>query len=215
MKITKFGHCCLLIEDAGTMVLTDPGVFTPMDDVLAIADLYAVVITHEHADHLHIESLKKILEKNPQAKIITNTEVKDLLSQESIACEVVENGASTTIGTMLIEAYGTQHAFMHEKIPQSTNTGYFFAGKLFYPGDALTDPKRPVEILALPIAAPWVKISEVIDYALLIKPRHAFPVHDAILATPEMFARIFNTGIKTFDTTIQLEILELAKPKEF
>jgi len=38
-----------------------------------------------------------------------------------------------------------------------------------------------VEILALPVAGPWMKISEAIDYALEIKPKVVFPVHDGAL----------------------------------
>lgn len=58
------------------------------------------------------------------------------------------------------------------------NTGYFIDEKLFYPGDAFTDPGRPIDVLALPVAGPWVKISESVDYALALKPRTVFPVHD-------------------------------------
>lgn len=43
------------------------------------------------------------------------------------------------------------------------------------------DPKRPIHILALPVAAPWLKISETIEYVLALKPKNTFPVHDGML----------------------------------
>lgn len=63
-------------------------------------------------------------------------------------------------------------------MPYSANTGFMFEDRFFYPGDAYTDPGCPVEILALPVSGPWVKIGEAIDYALKLKPKVAFPVHD-------------------------------------
>ena len=35
--------------------------------------------------------------------------------------------------------------------------------------------------MALPLAGPWMKLSEAIDYALKIQPGSVFPVHDMIL----------------------------------
>jgi len=67
---------------------------------------------------------------------------------------------------------------MHRTIPLSSNLGYFIDGRLWYPGDAFTNPERSVEILALPVSGPWMKLSEAIDYALLLKPKKVFPVHD-------------------------------------
>ena len=79
---------------------------------------------------------------------------------------------------------------MHSSIPPIANVGYFIANKLFYPGDALTNPKKPVEVLALPITAPWTKLDEVIDYSLAVKPNICFPVHDGNLKSPGPFYRI-------------------------
>ncbi len=61
------------------------------------------------------------------------------------------------------------------------NTGYFVADKLFYPGDSFINPERVVDVLALPVAGPWCKIGDAIRYALLVRPRVAFPVHDGMI----------------------------------
>ena len=80
MFITKFGHCCLLIEEKGVRILTDPGSYTTAQD--ALKDIDVVLITHEHQDHFHVPSVKKILENNPEVVIITNTSVCNLLAKE-------------------------------------------------------------------------------------------------------------------------------------
>ena len=68
-----------------------------------------------------------------------------------------------------------------------------------------------METLALPVAGPWCKISEVIDYALKIKPKKCFPVHDGILARTNATYRVLNTiigeaGIEFFVPEIGKEI---------
>lgn len=179
MKITKYGHCCLLIEEGGIRILTDPGTYS--DQQNSVQNIDIVLITHEHSDHLHIESLKKVLANNPEAKIITNSTVGEKLSKENIKFLILEDGQNLTEQDILFEAFGKHHACLHPSIFPSQNTGYFIANKLFYPGDALTNPNKPVNILALPVAGPWIKVSEAIDYALTLKPKICFPVHDGIL----------------------------------
>jgi L-ascorbate metabolism protein UlaG (beta-lactamase superfamily) len=179
MYIKKLGHCCLILKENDLTILTDPGSFsTAQNDVTGI-DI--VLITHEHADHLHIESLKTVLNNNPQAKVITNISVGKILEKENIAYTVVSHGQHTTEKGTEIEGLGTTHADIYKNITPVENTGYFIGKRLFYPGDALYDPERPVDILALPVVGPWVKISEAIDYGLKVKPKHVFPVHDGML----------------------------------
>lgn len=182
MKIKKLGHCCLLVKTGEITILTDPGTYSTMQDQVTGIDL--VLITHEHADHFHLDSLKKVLVNNPSAKIITNTAVGKLLDTENIPYEVVLEGQKNESYGVLVEGYGDKHALIYESWGQVENTGYMIDGKLFYPGDAFTNPNRPVDILALPVAGPWMKISEAIDYALALKPRVVFPVHDGILKQP-------------------------------
>lgn len=179
MEITKLGHCCLLIEIGGITVLTDPGSFSTAQDAVTGVDL--ILITHEHADHLHVDSLKRVLANNPAARIMTNSAVGNILAAEGIAHQVLEGTASTVFSDVVIEACDGKHEEIFEEIGQVQNTGYFIAGKFFYPGDSFTAPGKSVDVLALPVAGPWCKISDAIRYALRVKPRTAFPVHDAML----------------------------------
>ena len=182
MKITKLGHCCLLVETRGIRILTDPGTYSTLQNDLKNVDL--VLFTHEHADHFHLESLKIILQNNPNAKIIANESVGELLNKEKISFDLIKDGQKIEFKAVLIEGVGEKHATLYQSVPQTLNTGFFIDDVLFYPGDAFTDPKKQVEILALPVAGPWMKISEAIDYALKLKPESCFSVHDGILKNP-------------------------------
>lgn len=177
MKINKLGHCCLLIETKGKRILTDPGSYT-VEAHSNIENIDYILFTHEHQDHYHIESLKVILEKNPEVVIFSNNSVSELLDKVGIKHTLVNNGDNILLGDIYIDGIGEKHAQMHSTIPLSSNLGYFIGGRLWYPGDAFTNPERSVEILALPVSGPWMKLSEAIDYALLLKPKKVFPVHD-------------------------------------
>ena len=52
---------------------------------------------------------------------------------------------------------------------------------LYYPGDSFALPEGPVAVLAVPAAAPWMKVAEAMDFITQIKPRRVFPTHNAIL----------------------------------
>jgi L-ascorbate metabolism protein UlaG (beta-lactamase superfamily) len=179
MKITKLGHCCLIIEEAGVSIMTDPGVYSDLQNNVKGIDY--IFITHEHQDHFHLESLKTVLKNNPKAKIVTNQGVGKLLDEQKISYEILLHGGSKRCGAVSVEGCGDKHAVIYKDLDSVQNTGYFFANRFFYPGDALYDPGQPVEILALPVAGPWLKISEAIDYAKSLKPRFCFPVHDGML----------------------------------
>ncbi len=188
MKVTKFGHSCLLVEMDGARILLDPGVYSTAED--KVKGLDAILITHEHFDHLDIDLLKRVLEKNVHARIFTNKGAGSILRKEGITHELVEDGMQLDVKGVCVEVYGDLHAVLYRTVPRVPNTGYFIGGRLFYPGDALFKPPKPVEILALPVTAPWSKISEVVDYAIDVKPRVAFPVHDGMLKNPSIVHRV-------------------------
>lgn len=179
MKLTKLGHCCLLIEEAGLTLLTDPGDYTTAQG--DVRGVNIVLITHEHLDHLHIESLKTVLVNNPAARIFTNRGVGEILQRGGIRFSLLEHGQSAEVNGVRIEAHGDRHAPIYPSVPEVVNTGYLIGGKLFYPGDALHNPGKAVEVLALPVAGPWLKIADSLDYAKAVHPNVCFPVHDGAL----------------------------------
>ncbi len=178
MKITKFGHCCLLIEENNTRIVTDPGNWNELPE---LTNVDVVLISHEHADHIHVESVKKILAMNKDATVYTHEGVKKLLDAGNIPCVLVKDGEEFFSKGVSMKSFGTEHACIHHDVPLVKNTGFYIANKFFYPGDSFHNPKQDIQILALPIIAPWMKIEEAIEYAKLIKPKAVFPVHDGML----------------------------------
>ncbi len=168
----------MLIEENGLRILTDPGAYSTAQNEIKNIDV--VLITHEHQDHLHMDSLKIVLHHNPHARVVTNKAVGKLLTEQNIKHELVAHGQHTIINGLRIEGHGEKHAEIYVSVPNVENTGYFIGPRLFYPGDAFYNPGKKVEILALPVAGPWMKISEAIEYAKEIKPHIAFPVHDGM-----------------------------------
>jgi len=173
-------------------ILLDPG-FYSVEKHIKVNKIDIVLITHEHADHFHIESLKELLRNHPDVEIVTNDTVGVILSKEGIKHHIMEHGDVIDMKGVHIEAYGKDHALMHKSIALVSNIGFLIeekvadrsesnniSQKFFFPGDAFTPIDKEVDVLALPVSGPWMKISEAIDYALQLKPKKAFPVHDAI-----------------------------------
>jgi len=179
MHIKKLKHCCMVIDVGKTRIITDPG-FYSIEEHDKVKHTDIVLITHEHTDHFHIESVKAMLKRIPNLSIIANDAVGEILAKEGVKHHIMKHGDVIDMKGVHIEAYGEKHAIMHSSIPPVSNIGFFLENKLFFPGDALTDPHRSVDVLALPVAGPWLKLSESIDYALKLRPRLAFPVHDGL-----------------------------------
>ena len=212
MKIIKFGHCCFVAEPKiGVKVMTDPGTFSTMQN--EAENISVVVVTHEHADHLHIESLKKVLENNPNAVVITNSAVGKILRNENIEFKLIEEGNSIEVKGVMIKGFGNTHAEIYGTYGQVQNTGYMI-DLLCFPGDAFEAPGVKVDILALPVAGPWMRIKDAIDYEKNITPRIIFPVHDAILSSvamnfvPKMAEHFLS------ESGIDFKSLELGKEEE-
>jgi L-ascorbate metabolism protein UlaG (beta-lactamase superfamily) len=181
VRITRYGHSCLLVEDGDARLLLDPGVFSSGFE--SLRGLTAVLVTHQHPDHLDVDRLRALLEANPDARLHCD---EGSAAQHDLPATVVRDGDVLDLGTS-VRALGSQHAVIHPDLPRVPNVGYLVADRFFTPGDALTVPDAEVEVLGLPTAAPWLKLSEAVDLLRAVAPRRAFPVHDAVLATPQIW----------------------------
>lgn len=210
MTITKLGHCCLLIEVGEVTILTDPGAWTTAQT--EVRGLSAVLVTHEHADHLHIDSLKVVLENNPGAVVYTNAAVGKLLAEAGVVYTLVPSGETISVSGVAVKAYEQDHADVYDTIPVVVNTGFLVGGSLFYPGDAFIEPSEPVEVLALPVAGPWLDIRDALEYCKKLKPKVAFPVHDGFLKFGGPFYNI--PKISLAGTGIEFHLLEAGQSLE-
>ena len=213
MLITKFGHACLLVEENRVRVLIDPGGEEYCAIPENLEDLSVILITHEHQDHYNVERIRKILEHNKSAQIVTNTAVGKKLKESKLDFQVIEDGQSITIHGLSIEGEGELHAVLHEEWPRCANTGYRIGGRLFHPGDSLELPKLPVEIIALPVGGPWMSIGMGIEYARAVKPKIAFPIHDGGLKNIGTTSRLPTELLPK--SGIDVRILEIGKEYQF
>src|SRR5690606_4324804 len=94
---------------------------------------------------------------------------------------LLEGQAQAEIETILLQAFDSPHEEIYKNYNLVQNTGYLIDSQLFYPGDSFHDPEIPIDILALPVAGPWCRIADAVRYALKLKPRVVFPVHDGVL----------------------------------
>ena len=173
MKLTRYGHSCVLVEDGHGRVLLDPGIFSSGFEDLQ--GLTGVLITHQHPDHLDVDRVTRLLEQNPEAVLVT-----DEGSQLDLPRTVAHAGDSFDLG-LSVTVHGSDHAVIHPDLPGVPNVGYLVGGRFFTPGDALTVPDADVEVLGLPTDAPWLKLVEAVQLLRDVRPAQAFPVHDGVL----------------------------------
>ncbi len=178
MIITKYDHACFAVEHANEVLIVDPGAFSR--NFVPSSNITAVVITHAHADHFDPDQLAAIFADNPYAVLVAPQAIIDAMPDRSGLA--VSAGDQLSVGAFDLVFYGGQHAEIHSSIPPIANVGVLINQKIYYPGDSFALPDRPVDVLALPAAAPWAKVSEIIDFLVAVKPRLAFPTHDAILS---------------------------------
>jgi L-ascorbate metabolism protein UlaG (beta-lactamase superfamily) len=180
MRVTKFGHACVRIESGGAVVVIDPGGWSERE---AVEGATAVLVTHEHPDHLDPENLRAT-----DAPIHTIAAVARQIAEQ--APDVAERVRVVTPGDALdvgvpVTVVGEKHAVIHPELPHFDNSGYLLeveGRRLFHPGDALTVPEGvELDVLFLPVHAPWSKISEVIDFARAAGAGLSVAVHDGLL----------------------------------
>ena len=182
MRLTHFGHSCLLVEHRGAKILFDPGNFSHGFE--GITGLDAILVTHQHPDHADVARLPALLDANPDAELFSDPQSADLLDGNWTA---VRPGDTFEIGEVTVRGTGGRHAVIHPELPVIDNTAFLLGddenpSRLLHPGDSLYIPHERVDVLALPSAAPWLKIWEAVDYLRAVNPRVAVPIHQAIIA---------------------------------
>lgn len=179
MRLTKLGHACVQLEKNDAKLVVDPGVWSGPG---ALDGASAVLITHEHPDHLDTAAVLAALAADPGLGVWANAAVAEhLTAAGSGQVHVVQDGDAFEAAGFSVHAYGHEHAIIHSSVPVIPNTGFAVDGAVFHPGDALTVPGDRVPVLLLPYNAPWLKVGEMIDYARAVGPSRAYAIHDALL----------------------------------
>ncbi|MFI9781542.1 MBL fold metallo-hydrolase [Streptomyces sp. NPDC051956] len=167
MWITKYTHACVRLEHEDRVLVIDPGVWS---EPAALAGADAVLVTHEHADHVDVLRLAGL-----GVPVYAPADA-DIPGLEVIG---VSSGAEFTVAEFRVRAVGGRHAFIYGGQPDCANLGYVLDEAVYHPGDSLHVPDQPIETLLVPAQGSWMKTAEAIDFVKAIKPQRAFAIHDA------------------------------------
>ncbi len=181
MKISKYLHSCLLFEKEDFKLLVDPGMFTFAEGLVKpemFNDVSAIIITHNHADHLDTENLNKILAAG-KAEVYANSEVKQELEKAGIEAVLLREG-TLKIGPFKIEAISVVHEpLLDAPIPEMT--ALVIDDRILHPVDSFEEKLlqyKNIELLLLPIMAPFTNEIKIADFADRLQPKQILPVHD-------------------------------------
>jgi L-ascorbate metabolism protein UlaG (beta-lactamase superfamily) len=93
VRVTKFTHSCLRVENGDSVLVVDPGGFS---ERAALTGADAVLITHEHFDHLDVDALSDALTQQPGMRIYTHADVLPKLAAVADMAEAVTAGQTFT-----------------------------------------------------------------------------------------------------------------------
>lgn len=206
VRIVHLGQSCVLVETGTARLLLDPGVYSAGFEELFGLD--AILVTHQHPDHLDLDRLPALLAANPEAELLVDSGSAPLLTGAAIAHRVVQPGQRLELVGADVQVIGGDHGVIHPDIPVVPNNGYLIhgdAGTVLHPGDSFSAPGSPIDVLLLPTAAPWLKVSEAVDYLRAVAPPLAVPIHQAILAKPEKHYGLFRE-LAPASTDIQIAV---------
>ncbi len=177
MEITKYAHACFVAIKDGQSVVVDPGELS--SNFTVPKNPVAVVVTHIHGDHWSADHLTQM----PNVPVFAPDDAANRLRELNLNVIVVAPGETKQVGNFKLTFTGGQHALIHPDTPMCRNVGVLINdGEVYYPGDSFASAGMPIETLAVPIAAPWMKTAEAMDYLTQVRPKRAFPTHDAVLS---------------------------------
>jgi L-ascorbate metabolism protein UlaG (beta-lactamase superfamily) len=184
MKLTKYTHSCVRLEKDGRVLVIDPGTFSETKEALDGA--HAVLITHEHGDHVDVPAVVNALRSLGGLEVFAPAGVAAHLREEAQEAagriHTVEPGSAFDAAGFNVQSFGGQHALIHPQVPIVANIGYLVEENVYHPGDSFIVPDGlSVETLLVPLHAPWNKVSEVVDFVIAVRAPKAFQIHDGLL----------------------------------
>jgi L-ascorbate metabolism protein UlaG (beta-lactamase superfamily) len=180
MQLTKLGHACVRLRKDGATLVIDPGVWSGQD---SLSGANAVLVTHEHADHLDAPAIRAAMAADGDLQLWSNSAVTGQFAEFGDRVHTVARGDSFTTVGFDVQVHGQHHARIVPEIPVIANTGYAVDGDVFHPGDSFTLPDGSVRTLLVPVSAPWLKFAEVADYIRAAGAHRGYAIHDAVMSS--------------------------------
>lgn len=176
MKITKYEHSGLVIEKDGKVLVFDPVEFK--EKLPEFTNVAAVVITHKHGDHFQPAVIERIMAANSAAELIVSAQTAEMVNGAIVA----KAGDTCDVAGFQLAFFGRDHAAIIPGQVPCDNIGVVVDGSIVNPGDSFDLPEVQPKVLLVPIAAPWCKVCESIDFVRRAKPNVVIPIHDAVLS---------------------------------
>lgn len=183
MRLTKLGHACVRLEHDGAVLVIDPGSAPFADAAAALAGADAVLVTHQHPDHLDADAVRAACAANPDLRVVVPADTVDALELAGPQVRGVRVGEELEVAGFAVLTVGGRHATIHPDLPAPPdNIGYVIGGgAVYHPGDAFAPAEVAIDTLLVPVHAPWSKLSEVVDFVRAVGPQRALAVHDGLL----------------------------------
>jgi len=181
MLLTFWGHSCVTIDHEGRRLAVDPGVFSDVASALDGAE--AVLVTHDHQDHVQPEALAAHLAAHPEVVVHATQPVLDALVAQGVdptRVHVVVPGDRIEVAGVGVEVGGGSHAVIHPDVPVAVNVTYLIGGAVWHPGDSFDLPPAGTRVLLVPVGAPWLRVADAIDYVRAAQPELAVPIHSGM-----------------------------------
>lgn len=177
MRLIKFEHACVRLESDRGVLVIDPGVFS---DAAAIDGADAILVTHEHADHINVDPIVAAVSQRTDLRVYTDAAVAPMLDAVAGSVIAVAPGQQFEAAGYQVQTFGGTHAQIHPDVPLVANLAFLIDGLVYHPGDSLVVPDATVDTLLVPVSGPWLKTSEAIDFARAVAPRRAVAIHDGL-----------------------------------
>jgi L-ascorbate metabolism protein UlaG (beta-lactamase superfamily) len=175
MKLTKFVHACVLVEDDEHVTLFDPGEFSWASGLFkldSLTKLDYVIITHEHEDHFSLAFVQAILQKFPEVHFFVTYPLVAKL--KTMGAKNVQSSSSENV-----EIAPLAHASMSPLTPDPNvpNMVVHYKNRISHPGDS-HQLYQTKDILFLPLTGPWGATIDAVRMADKLKPKVIVPIHD-------------------------------------
>src|SRR5690242_21896183 len=129
MQLTKLGHACVRLEKDGGVLVIDPGAFSG-DHALDAAD--AVLVTHEHFDHVVPDSMRAALTARPGLRLWAPAPVAEMFGEFGGRVAAVAHGDGFTAAGFGVNVYGSGHGLIHADIPTCGARGFVVRSEFFH-----------------------------------------------------------------------------------